>query len=221
MRIKVLSGGRKSIELSLSDAELNFQMRRIGIEETVPMCRLVEVSEKDNPLQRFEGQTVNMDEVNFFAKRMESLTEYERKVLSEYAEDYGVAVMQDLINLTFSMKGLSLLTNAVFEAAKSLSEKVREKTGLQDDGSALFNTAFSVNNPRLALNSLQTSTERNLQNGLKEMLNGVTHMVRNVTAHELKVKWVVNEQDAIDILTTISFLHKQLDECFVVPQHII
>ena len=43
----------------------------------------------------------------------------------------------------------------------------------------------------------------------------------NVTAHELKVKWVVNEQDAIDILTTISFLHKQLDECFVVPQHII
>ena len=37
MRIKVLSGGRKNIELSLSDAELNFQMRRIGIEETVPM----------------------------------------------------------------------------------------------------------------------------------------------------------------------------------------
>ena len=109
----------------------------------------------------------------------------------------------------------------MFEAAKSLSEKVREKTGIQDDGSALFNTAFSVNDPRLALNSLQTSTERNLQNGLKEMLNGVTHMVRNVTAHELKIKWVVNEQDAIDILTTISFLHKQLDECFVVPQHII
>ena len=36
MRIKVLSGGRKSIELPLSDAELNFQMKRIGIEETVP-----------------------------------------------------------------------------------------------------------------------------------------------------------------------------------------
>ena len=111
MRIKVLSGGRKGIELPLSDAELNFQMRRIDIEETVPMCRLVEVSEQDNPLHHFEGQTVNMDEVNFFAKRMESLTEYERKVLSAYAEDYGVATMQDLINLTFSMKGLSLLTD--------------------------------------------------------------------------------------------------------------
>lgn len=111
MRIKVLSGERKNIELPLSDAELNFQMRRIGIEETVPMCRFVEVLEKDNPLHRFEGQTVNMDEVNFFAKRMESLTEYERKVLSAYADDYGVGTMQDLINLTFSVKGLSLLTD--------------------------------------------------------------------------------------------------------------
>ena len=109
MRIKVLSGGRKSIELPLSDAELNFQMKRIGIEETVPVCRLVEASEKDNPLCKFEGQSVNMDEVNFFAKRMDCLTEYERKVLYSYVTDYGVGTMQDLINLTFSMKGLSLL----------------------------------------------------------------------------------------------------------------
>lgn len=109
MRIKVLSGGRKSIELPLSDAELNFQMKRIGIEEIVPVCRLVEASEKDNPLCKFEGQTVKMDEVNFFAKRLDCFTEYERKVLYFYVTDYGVGTMQDLINLTFSMKGLSLM----------------------------------------------------------------------------------------------------------------
>lgn len=108
--------------------------------------------------------------------------------------------------------------HAIFEAAKSLSEKVRNLTGIKEDGSALFNTAFSVSNPRLALNSLQTSSERNQQNGLKEMLHGVTHMIRNVTAHEMKYKWILNEQDAIDILTTISFLHKQLDECIMVPK---
>lgn len=109
--------------------------------------------------------------------------------------------------------------HAVFEAAKSLSEKVRSKTGLLADGSKLFDLALAVNAPKLALNSLQTSSQRNEQNGLKEMLNGITHMVRNVTAHELKIKWVVEESYAIDILTTISFLHKQLDECFVVPQY--
>lgn len=90
-----------------------------------------------------------------------------------------------------------------------------------DECTSLFNTAFSVNNPKLAVNSLQISSEKNIQNGLKEMLNGITHMVRNVTAHELKIKWVVDEQEAIDILTTIFFLHKQLDECFGVPQQII
>lgn len=61
MRIKVLSGGRKSIELPLSDAELNFQMKRIGIEETITMCRLVEVLEKDNPLGKFEVQNKTGD----------------------------------------------------------------------------------------------------------------------------------------------------------------
>lgn len=52
-----------------------------------------------------------MDEVNFFARRMEHLTEYERKVLEAYANNCGVSTMKDLINLTFSMKGLSLLTD--------------------------------------------------------------------------------------------------------------
>ena len=122
MRIKVLSGGRKSIELPLSDAELNFQMKRIGIEETVPVSRLVEASEKDNPLCKFEGQTVNMDEVNFFAKRMDCLTEYERKVLYSYVTDYGVGTMQDLINLTFSMKGLSLITD--FSDAEQVGKRL-------------------------------------------------------------------------------------------------
>lgn len=41
-------------------------------------------------------------------------------------------------------------------------------------------------------------------------------MVRNVTAHTPKIKWIIEEDEAIDILTTISFLHKNLDNCQVV-----
>lgn len=111
MRIRVLNAGRHVVAFPVSDAELNLRMKGIGIEDTVPVCRMVEVLEKDNPLQRFAGQTLNMDEVNFFAKRMESLSPYERKVLSAYAKDYGVATMQDMINLTFSLQGLSLITD--------------------------------------------------------------------------------------------------------------
>ena len=77
---------------------------------------------------------------------------------------------------------------------------------------------FSVKNPYIAYNSLQTSSEQNQQNGLKEMLCGVIHMVRNVTAHELRIHWDVNEEDAIGILTQISYLHKLLDVCITVPR---
>lgn len=106
-----INGGHRSIELPLSDEELNFQMRQMGMRETIPKGKLVKVSEKDNPLQKLEGQFLNMDEVNFFARRMEHLTEYERKVLAVYANDCDVSTIKDLINLTFSMKGLSLLTD--------------------------------------------------------------------------------------------------------------
>ena len=108
--------------------------------------------------------------------------------------------------------------HAVQEAAKSLCDRVRTMSGLTTDGTPLFNTAFAVGNPYIALNSLQTSSEQNQQNGLKEMLCGVIHMVRNVTAHELRIHWDINEKDAVEILTQISYLHKLLDMCITVPR---
>jgi uncharacterized protein (TIGR02391 family) len=58
-------------------------------------------------------------------------------------------------------------------------------SGLSSDGAELFQMAFSIKDPYIAYNSLQTSSEKNQQNGLKEMLCGVIHMVRNVTANSL------------------------------------
>ena len=108
--------------------------------------------------------------------------------------------------------------HAVQEAAKSLCNRVRAISGLTTDGVNLFNTAFAVGNPYIAFNSLRTISEQNQQNGLKEMLCGVIHMVRNVTAHELRIHWDVNEKDAVDILAQISYLHKLLDVCIAVPR---
>lgn len=41
-------------------------------------------------------------------------------------------------------------------------------------------------------------------------------MVRNVTAHELRIRWDINENDAIDILQQVSFVHKYMDQCITV-----
>lgn len=67
--------------------------------------------------------------------------------------------------------------------------------------------------------SIRTSSEQNQQNGLKEMILGIIHMVRNVTAHELRIRWDIDEAAAVEILQQISFLHKYLDQCIVVKKY--
>lgn len=103
--------------------------------------------------------------------------------------------------------------HAVFEATKSVADKIREKTGLKSDGSRLVDEAFGGNSPLLAFNTLQTETERSEHTGLMNLLKGLFGTFRNTTAHVPKIKWVIDEQDAIDMLTFTSLLHRRLDRC--------
>ncbi|MDN0070021.1 TIGR02391 family protein [Collinsella ihumii] len=108
--------------------------------------------------------------------------------------------------------------HAVLEASKSLCARIKAMSKLDLDGSRLFDKALNVKNPYIALNTLQTESERNQQNGLREMLNGVMHLFRNPTAHELRIRWDINERDAVEVLSLISLLHKLLDGCVIVPR---
>lgn len=108
--------------------------------------------------------------------------------------------------------------HAVFEATKSVADKVREKTGLGTDGAELVDIALSVKNPLLAINTLQSETEQSEQKGFANLLKGVFGTFRNVTAHAPKIKWTIEEQDALDLLTMVSYLHRRLDRAVRVPQ---
>jgi uncharacterized protein (TIGR02391 family) len=101
--------------------------------------------------------------------------------------------------------------HAVLEAVKGVAERVRELSGLTTDGADLFNEAFSTKRPILAVNELITDTDRSEQKGLTNMLVGLFGAVRNPTAHAPKVRWEMTEQDALDILSLVSFVHRKLD----------
>lgn len=105
--------------------------------------------------------------------------------------------------------------HAVLEAAKSLAHEIREISGLTSDGVTLVKEAFSVSKahplPVLAINTFQSDTEVNEHHGLRNLLIGIFKMFRNPTAHEPKIYWPINEQDALDILATISFAHRKLE----------
>lgn len=100
--------------------------------------------------------------------------------------------------------------HAVFEATKSVAEKMRTKTGLIEDGSKLVDLAFYGSKPLLAINSLRTQTEKSEQNGFASLLKGFFGIFRNTTAHAPKVSWIIKEEDALDMLTLASFLQRKL-----------
>lgn len=107
--------------------------------------------------------------------------------------------------------------DTVFEATKGLAERVREISGLNSDGNELFQNAFATKDPYIILNMLATDSEKNEYNGLKELLIALFHLVRNPMAHTPKINWKQNENEALDILTIISFTHKYLDKCYKNP----
>jgi uncharacterized protein (TIGR02391 family) len=79
--------------------------------------------------------------------------------------------------------------HAVFEATKSVADKIREKSGLSMDGAELIGKAFSVKKPFLIINNLQSETEKSEQKGFSNLLKGLFGIFRNTTAHEPKIKW--------------------------------
>ena len=107
--------------------------------------------------------------------------------------------------------------HAVLEATKSVAEKIRQRTSLTCDGDDLVIAAFNIKTPLLALNTLRTESEQSEQKGFANLLRGMFGTFRNPTAHAPKVTWRVNEQDALDLLTLVSYLHRRIDDAACVP----
>jgi uncharacterized protein (TIGR02391 family) len=101
--------------------------------------------------------------------------------------------------------------HAVFEATKSVADKIRTLSGLNGDGSELVQEALSTKNPILQINHLTTETELGEQKGFSNLLIGFFGMFRNVTAHVPKIKWIIEENDALDMMSMASLMHRKLD----------
>ena len=104
--------------------------------------------------------------------------------------------------------------HAVLEATKSVANKIRTKSGCTEDGAELATKAFSLGKsgtPMLAINPLTTETHKGEQRGFTNLLVGLFGTFRNPTAHAEKIYWPISEQDALDILSMVSLVHRKLD----------
>lgn len=105
--------------------------------------------------------------------------------------------------------------HAVFEAMKGVGDRLREMSGLDSDGAELVQAMFalgSANNPMFALNSLANDSFLSEQKGFVNLLIGMFGMFRNPLAHEPRLSWPMTEADALDMMSTISLVHRKLDQ---------
>jgi uncharacterized protein (TIGR02391 family) len=99
--------------------------------------------------------------------------------------------------------------HAIFAACKRVNALVQERSGIHDqDGDALFGSVFTSKDPKLKFTPCETSDERNEQDGLRFLFQGMAKAIRNPQGHrEVNVDDVV----AIEQLGFISLLLRHLD----------
>lgn len=108
--------------------------------------------------------------------------------------------------------------HAVQEAVKSVLNRLRKRTGLTTDGAALVAVVLGGDAPMLTINPWQTKSEKDEQKGFVNLLIGVYGMFRNPTSHEARIHWPMTQQDAEDIMSMVSLLHRRLDGATMPPR---
>lgn len=170
-----------------------------------------------NTILAFAGYSLGEDGILSEVRRAATLTEAQGKANRLRSELIRRNVHPDVLAFCRAELLEENYFHAVFEATKSVADKIRVKADLPGDGADLVDHALSGNRPKLAINTLTTDTEQSEQRGFAMLLKGMFGTFRNVTAHAPKVKWPIHEEDALDLLSLASYLHRRLDEATRTP----
>jgi uncharacterized protein (TIGR02391 family) len=75
--------------------------------------------------------------------------------------------------------------------------------------------ALGASGARVAINTGSTQTDRSEQTGFASLCKGLVGMFRNPTAHDPRITRTVTSDELLEILTTISMVHRRLDQAQV------
>ena len=171
-----INGKRRTVELPASEASLGCLLKSWGLTERIPKCKVAGFLRTEIPLDSLVNEVVMVDEVNYLARRIEALSEYEKRVMAAYVECEGINTIKDFINLTFSLQGLSMLTDFADSAEVGKRLYIDEHGGLSE--SEQLGTNFAAYAEKCLKESETTITPYGVfvEHGFKlqEVYNGVT-----------------------------------------------
>jgi uncharacterized protein (TIGR02391 family) len=171
-----------------------------------------------NQALAFAGLAVDEAGVLGTAERVTTLPEAQRRARDLRADLEQRRVHPDVLTFCRAELLADNYFHAVQEAVKSVADKIRLKTGLSDDGAPLVDRALSGDPPMLAINPRQTISEKSEQSGFANLVRGTFGMFRNPTAHEARIHWTMSKDDAEDLMTIVSLIHRRLDASHMPPR---
>lgn len=152
------------------------------------------------------------------ADAVQTLPEAQRRARELRADLEGRGVHPDVLKFCRAELLADNYFHAVQEAVKSVADKMRTRTGLTDDGAGLVDRVLAGDPPLLAINARASASERSEQSGFANLVRGTFGMFRNPTAHEARIHWTMTKEDAEDLLTIVSLIHRRLDKAYMPPR---
>ncbi|WP_262966872.1 TIGR02391 family protein [Methylobacter psychrophilus] len=166
----------------------------------------------------FAGLSIDAAGMLATVKQAHTLSEAQRRAQEFRADLTTRGVHPDVLRFCREELLADNYFHAVMEAVKSVADKLREQTGLTDDGTTLVDRALSGDKPMLAINPLKTESEKSEQKGFANLLRGTFSMFRNTTAHEARINWPMAKDDAEDLFSLVSLIHRRLDAAHMPPR---
>lgn len=177
-----------------------FDALRDGLTEALSLVGL-RVTDQGK-VARAAGTATTLDEVARLAGRLR--TELDRRGVHPEVLRY---CEEELLRKS--------LFHAVFEATKGVSGRLRQMSGFTTDGAALVDQCFGASSgtPVVRINAYQAESEVSEHRGFANLVKGIFGTFRNPPAHTPRAAagWVVTEQDALDLFSMLSLVHRRLD----------
>lgn len=163
----------------------------------------------------FSGMAVSAAGELSAVARAETLTEAARRADELRADLTRRGVHADVLRFCRAELVADNYFHAVLEATKSIADKLRAKSGLAEDGAKLVDAVLCGPMPCVKINALATDSQRSEQSGFANLVKGTFGMFRNPTAHEARILWAMSKEDAEDLLSLASLIHRRLDAATV------
>lgn len=93
-------------------------------------------------------------------------------------------VSEDIYSVIKNKYDNQLYSDAILDSIKYLTNLIRKKSKIDADGASLISQVFGGQSPKIKINKMETTSEKDEQKGYEQILRGIYCGIRNPRAHE-------------------------------------